>query len=108
MRTDKDSLTVADAGAGLVLTSMRRASMMGVPLEISGRDWNPELERRKAATRSASGFFHGLDLSSMGGRPRGRASGAGALPVVPTLVRSPTLIGTGVGGSVPQREHRRP
>lgn len=59
MRTDKDSLTVAGAGAWLVLTSMQRASMMSVPLEISGRDWHLELERQKAAAQSAGGFFHG-------------------------------------------------
>ena len=60
MRTDKDFLTVSGASARLLLTSMRLASMMGVPLEISGRESKPELERPRAATHSASGFFHGL------------------------------------------------
>jgi len=32
---------------------------MGTSLEISGRDWNPVLERPEAAMHSsASGFFH--------------------------------------------------
>lgn len=54
---------------------------------------------RAVKSRTSSAVFLRLGSSVMGGRAGATARLAGALPVVPTLVRSPTLIGTGVGGS---------
>lgn len=73
-------------------------------------DQRPGLEPRVRAARSRDAFvskrlFSCHGSSSMGDRAGGAARLAGALPVVPTLVRSPTIIGTVVGGSLPQLEH---
>lgn len=101
MRTDKDSLTVADAGAWLVLTSMQRASMMSVPLEISGPGTRkPVLERQRAAVQSQAAFF--MAWCALHGRPGERSLAARRCSSgLPTLVRSPTRLGS--GAAVPYR-----